>query len=135
MLARFLLRMQQPSPLLPECLHLHAAAAAVACVLRLKIDDWDKADPDGVVGSFIGDDEHYAHCCACLKPTALDPFELGSRNWRKCEQDGELILCYGCPRTFHRQCLPTPYSRRWLCDLCESVGDQLLMPSIELRDG
>ena len=111
------------SPHLPPLLLLLLSWAP-----RLKIDDWDQPGRDGVVGSFIGDDEHYGHCCARLKHTA-NPFEYGGRNWSKCEGDGTLIQCYGCPRTFHRQCLPTPFARRWLCDLCESVGDQLLMPS------
>ena len=104
---------------------------------RLKIDDWEKldnkgqsvgvADRDGVFGSDIGADWHYGHCCAQLPP-ASHPYELGSKNWRKCANDGELHLCYGCPRVFHPECRPTSDSYRWLCELCEPVGDQALLP-------
>jgi hypothetical protein len=57
--------------------------------------------------------------------------------WTTCslvgqQQNTELLRCHGCPRTFHRQCLPTKHISRpaasgegepdILCELCAPLG-------------
>jgi len=106
----------------------------------LKIDDRCDCCP---VPYFANADGHYAHCCATLKP-GREPSE--SDAWdgrRRCPlgpdgkpRTGDLIMCDGCPRAFHRECEP-PRSRwsdeGFLCDLCAPVGFQALYPKSSAR--
>ena len=73
----------------------------------------------------------------CQLTHVLDS-HVASRLRPKCNRDGDITGCQGCPRTFHESCLPaghvllpTDYDRQgdgagipFLCDLCASVGDQ-----------
>jgi len=101
----------------------------------LQIDDRCDCCP---VPYFANADGHYAHCCATLK-RGREPCESAAWDGRsRCPRGpdgkprtGDLIMCDGCPRAFHREC--KPLRSRWsdegfLCDLCASVGFQALYP-------
>lgn len=66
--------------------------------------------------SDIGEDGSYGHCM-------------------RCDADGELHQCYGCPRTYHPACVPPGAKHRedgaMLCEKCASVGWQVLQPERE----
>ena len=82
------------------------------------------------------DDSHHAHCCVRdWRPDVhrLPPVARVNGKWTTCslvgqQQNDELLKCHGCPRTFHRQCLPTKHICRpaasgdgepdILCELC-----------------
>ena len=80
--------------------------------------------------SAAGDDGHYDFCCAAL-------FEYGDfvdhcrHRHAPVEALPELVMCYGCPRTFHEECMPEGAIKRedgaMLCDLCAPVGWQALL--------
>ena len=61
------------------------------------------------------DDSHHAHCCVRDWRPDVHRLPLVARvngEWKTCslvgqQQNDELLKCHGCPRTFHRQCLPT----------------------------
>ena len=55
---------------------------------------------------------------------------------QKCTDDSDLHKCQGCPRTFHKVCLPKGHVKlaqgngeniHFLCELCASVGNQALI--------
>lgn len=72
--------------------------------------------------SDIGLDGSYGHCQKCKDTDG----EGG---------DTELHQCCGCPLAFHIACIPERARREesgaFLCDLCASVGWQMLQPESE----
>ena len=86
------------------------------------------------------DDSHHAHCCVRDWRPDVHRLPLVARvkgEWTTCslvgqQQNTELLRCHGCPRTFHRQCLPTKHISRpaasgegepdILCELCAPLG-------------
>jgi hypothetical protein len=78
----------------------------------------------------VGEDKHYGFCC---RYSIEDGAEVDRCRFRSAplETHPSLQMCYGCPRTFHEQCIPehtiTRENGAMLCNLCAPVGWQALL--------